>query len=414
MMKDLLLKEDFENLSKTDLVVLAKRQAEQIRILGEVNSQLKGHFVLESLLKAIMTYTKDILNSETCSLLLYNEDDDRLYFSVTDENGLNLSDFSVESTQGIVGTVFQSGDSLIVNDALSDERVYKGVDEVTGFETRSLVCVPMLIESKKIGVVEVLNCHDGDYDQSDLEILTSIASQSALAIQYVRANEKRFANQRLAVVGNMAAGIVHDLRNSMQVIGGFSQLIALKDPEQSRYCDIIRKEIDKLVGMTQEVLEFSRGETIHVSPYEINLDEFVSEVYEFNRDSLKDRGIEFEYQSKPNISVKIDEAKMQRVIQNIVSNGIDAMEDCDVKKIRISCGIEASNPFIKITDFGKGMDEATVQNIFKPFFTKGKENGTGLGMAIVQNIIEGHNAEISVESTIGVGSSFTINFPQSI
>ncbi|MCO4782877.1 MAG: GAF domain-containing sensor histidine kinase [Candidatus Cloacimonetes bacterium] len=404
--------EDFEKLSKDDLLVLAKRQAEQIRILGEVNSQLKGHFVLESLLKAIMTYTKDILNSETCSLLLYNEDDDRLYFSVTDENGLNLSDFSVESSQGIVGAVFQSGESLIVNDAINDDRVYKGVDEVTGFETRSLLCVPMMIDAKKIGVVEVLNSHDGNFDQSDMDILISIASQSALAIQFVRANETRFANQRLAVVGNMAAGIVHDLRNSMQVIGGFSQLIALKDPEQSRYCDIIRKEIDKLVGMTQEVLEFSRGETIHISPFEIQLDKFVNEIYEFNRDSLKDRGIEFEFNSVPGVSVKIDESKMQRVIQNIVSNGIDAMDDCEQKKIQISCGIHEDSPFIKVTDFGKGMEEKTVQNIFKPFFTKGKENGTGLGMSIVQNIIEGHNAEIQVESTVGVGSTFTIIFPQ--
>ncbi|PCJ16140.1 MAG: hypothetical protein COB02_17020 [Candidatus Cloacimonadota bacterium] len=408
------MKIDFKKLSKDELLVIASRQAEQIRIFTEVNTQLKGHFVLESLLQGIMTYTTDILNSETCSLLLHNEDDDRLYFSITDESGLNLSDFSIECNQGIVGTVFKSGEALIVNDAQNDDRVFKGMDDSTGFTTKSLVCVPMMIESKKIGVVEVLNSKSGTYDQSDLDILESIASQSALAIQYVRANDKRFMNQRMAVVGNMAAGIVHDLRNSMQVIGGFSQLIALKNPDQSRYCDIIRNEIDKLVGMTEEVLEFSRGETINISPFKISLHEFISSIYEFNRDALKERGIEFELKSKKDIFVKIDQGKMQRVIQNIISNGIDAMENCETKKVLISCGSKDKIPFISITDYGKGMDEKTMASIFKPFFTKGKENGTGLGMAIVQNIIERHHAEINIESTLGKGSSFIITFPQDL
>ena len=120
-----------------------------------------------------------------------------------------------------------------------------GVDQQTGFITKSLVCVPMSVGTNCIGVVEVLNRIEGSYTKEDVETLESIASQSALAIEYVRANEKRSFDERLAVVGNMSAAMVHDLRNSMQVIS-ISQLIAMEQPQQREYCDVIGREIDKI------------------------------------------------------------------------------------------------------------------------------------------------------------------------
>ncbi len=110
-------------------------------------------------------------------------------------------------------------------------------------------------------------------------------------------------------------------------------------------------------------------------------------------------------------TLPLDTSKMQRVVQNLISNARDALVDsCDVT---LEGGIMDGRPVILVTDSGKGMDEETMKNVFKPFFTKGKSGGTGLGMAIVENIVEGHDAQIQIESELGVGTTFRIQFPGS-
>jgi len=401
--------QEYTKLSREELISLVERKSEEVGVLTEINRRLKGHFEIGSLLKEIMNTTKKILNSEACSLLLVDEETQQLFFYVTDDSGSNLDQFRIEKGQGVVGAVFESGEPLIVNNAQQDPRFFKGVDAETGFVTKSLACVPMTLGRRVIGVVEVLNKLENDYAEDDLQILETLASQSALAIEYVRANEKRSMNERMAVVGNMAAAVIHDLRNSMQVISGFSQLIALQQPDQKENCEIIRSEIDKLVQMSQEILEFSRGSKISISPKNVSLIEFIRNLHALNKTKLSEEKVDFQLELLEDVTISIDVVKMQRVIQNIISNAVDALSDDRV--IVITGGLIESKAIIKTMDHGQGMDSETQKNLFKPFFTKGKAGGTGLGMAIVQNIISSHNATIQVDSELGKGTTFTLDFP---
>ena len=269
----------FYSVPKEELVKLVTRKSEEIQVLREISNRLSGHFEIESLLKEIMNYTKRILYSEACSLLLLEEDSDKLFFYVTDDSGVDLKAIRLNKGQGIVGAVFESGESVIVNNVQEDPRFFGGVDKKTGFVTRSLVCVPMSVGTKRIGVVEVLNRFEGEYTEEDVHTLESIAAQSALAIEYVRASEKRSFDDRLAIVGNMSAAMIHDLRNSMQVISGFSQLIASEQPQHNEHCDVIIREIDKLVQMSQEVLEYSRGSKITLNPIQVSLNSFLKSIH---------------------------------------------------------------------------------------------------------------------------------------
>lgn len=403
------MRQEYTKLSQEELISLVERKSEEVDVLTEINRRLKGHFEIGSLLKEIMNTTKKILNSEACSLLLVDEETQQLFFYVTDDSGSNLDQFRIEKGQGVVGAVFESGEPLIVNNAQQDPRFFKGVDAETGFVTKSLACVPMTLGRRVIGVVEVLNKLENDYAEDDLQILETLASQSALAIEYVRANEKRSMNERMAVVGNMAAAVIHDLRNSMQVISGFSQLIALQQPDQKENCEIIRSEIDKLVQMSQEILEFSRGSKISISPKNVSLIEFIRNLHALNKTKLSEEKVDFQLELLEDVTISIDVVKMQRVIQNIISNAVDALSDDRV--IVITGGLMESKAIIKIMDHGQGMDAETQKNLFKPFFTKGKAGGTGLGMAIVQNIISSHNATIQVDSELEKGTTFTLDFP---
>ena len=395
---------------KEELLKLVTRKSEEIQVLREINNRLSGHFEIDSLLKEIMNYTKRILRSEACSLLLVDEDSEKLFFYVTDDSCTDLEAVRIEKGQGIVGAVFETGQPLIVNNVDEDPRFFSGVDQQTGFSTKSLICVPMSVGTKHIGVVEVLNRIEGSYTREDLETLESIASQSAIAIEYVRASEKRSFDERLAVVGNMSAAMVHDLRNSMQVISGFSQLIAMEQPQNREYCDVISREIDKLVQMSQEILEFSRGSKINIEPVQVSLGSFLKSIHRLNIDKMAKHGCAFELVMHNDVQLNLDVNKMQRVVQNILNNAIEASVDC--REITLEGGLIGEIPRIIVRDRGNGMDPDSISKIFKPFFTKGKAGGTGLGMAIVKNIVEGHNATISVKSEMSKGSEFVIKFKE--
>ncbi|MEE2924815.1 MAG: GAF domain-containing sensor histidine kinase [bacterium] len=400
----------FNSVPKEELVQLVTRKSEEIQVLREISNRLSGHFEIDSLLKEIMNYTKKILRSEACSLLLVDEDSEKLFFYVTDDSGADLEAIRIDKGQGIVGAVFESGESTIVNNVEEDPRFFGGVDQQTGFITKSLVCVPMSVGTNCIGVVEVLNRIEGSYTKEDVETLESIASQSALAIEYVRANEKRSFDERLAVVGNMSAAMVHDLRNSMQVISGFSQLIAMEQPQQREYCDVIGREIDKLVQMSQEILEFARGSKISLDPVQISLGSFLKSIHKLNIDRMTKHGCSFRLKLNNDVQVNLDVNKMQRVLQNILNNAIEA--SVEFREITLEGGLVEGIPQIIVRDRGKGMDDDSLNKIFKPFFSKGKSGGTGLGMAIVKNIVEGHNASITVASQISKGSEFVIKFKE--
>jgi len=128
-----------------------------------------------------------------------------------------------------------------------------------------------------------------------------------------------------------------------------------------------------------------------------------------NKTKLSEEKVDFQLELLEDVTISIDVVKMQRVIQNIISNAVDALSDDRV--IVITGGLIESKAIIKTMDHGQGMDSETQKNLFKPFFTKGKAGGTGLGMAIVQNIISSHNATIQVDSELGKGTTFTLDFP---
>ena len=334
-----------------------------------------------------------------------------LFFYVTDNENSGLDQIRLARGQGIVGQVVETGENRVVNCVQDDGEFYSGVDDLTGFVTNSLVCVPMKVEEQTIGAVEALNKIDANYTAEDVETLEAIAAQAALVIQYVKGSEKRSLNARMAVVGNMASQVIHDLRNSMQVISGFSQLIAIEQPGQAGNCEIIHSEIDRVVKMSQEILEFSRGSSIVLNLEQIDLNTFLSNFCKVQGAYLRnDFNIELVFEHQQTCELLWDQVKMERVFLNLVSNARSAVQAN--RKIIIRSLVEKDEIQVDVQDFGKGMDLVTQRDVFKPFFTKGKVGGSGLGMAIVKNIVEGHKGQIEIKSEEGVGTTFSVKLPR--
>ncbi|MGH8014771.1 MAG: sensor histidine kinase, partial [Candidatus Zixiibacteriota bacterium] len=225
------------------------------------------------------------------------------------------------------------------------------------------------------------------------------------------AHEERVTSERMATTGKFAAGIIHDLKNPLAVIRASTELMQLKsadDPKIIKHCLNINKQIDRMVDLTRDILEYLRGNTrLELRP--VKLGEFFGEVLEFHNEGFKRGGISLVIIGDTGLILNIDPNRFRRVIDNLLNNARDALKPGDKVTIQWEKGKEKLD--LNIADNGPGIPEEIRSTLFEPFVTSGKPDGTGLGLAVAKKIIEDHGATISFNSEIGVGTTFNIALP---
>ena len=164
----------------TDEVAALKRI---IEITGALNSTLN----VDELLEMIMKSASELLNAETSSLLLLDEESGDLVIHVaTGEPGERVERRHVPPGKGIAGAVLESGEPTVISDAKTDERFYGVMDQATGFETKNMLALPLKVRDQSIGVVEVINKRDGEWTDDDKDLAGALANQAAIAIDNAR------------------------------------------------------------------------------------------------------------------------------------------------------------------------------------------------------------------------------------
>ncbi|MFZ5448815.1 MAG: two-component system sensor histidine kinase NtrB [Thermodesulfobacteriota bacterium] len=228
--------------------------------------------------------------------------------------------------------------------------------------------------------------------------------------EYKEMEERVLQSERLAAVGNTVTHIAHEIKNPLQVIGGFARQL-LKTPnlddKATRKLSIIAEEVSHLEEMVAEMRDFVRrppaqkrlGQIEAVLREALNL---FHDTFEEHRVTVR----QVEETSLP--QVIFDPRQMRQVFINLFKNALEAMPQGG--EITISSRVWENNIEISIADTGEGMPPEVAGNIFQPYFTT-KEKGTGLGLAICQSIIREHGGAISVNSVLGQGTAFTIQLP---
>jgi GAF domain-containing protein len=168
---------------------MAERETDAATLerLLEISSLLNSTLKLDELLGQIMSSATELTGAETSSLLLLDETDDDLTVVIaTGAPGEAVERARVPAGQGIAGWVVEHGEPLVVDDPKSDQRFYGGIDEKSGFETKSILAVPMTTKDQTIGVIEVINKSEGAFDERDVKVATALANQAAIAIENAR------------------------------------------------------------------------------------------------------------------------------------------------------------------------------------------------------------------------------------
>ncbi len=233
-------------------------------------------------------------------------------------------------------------------------------------------------------------------------------------VEIERAHEESLTSERLAATGKFAAGIIHDLKNPLAVVRASTELMQMKygdEPKVAKHCLDINNQIDRMVDLTREILEYSRGNT-QLELRAVNFGEFFNEVVEFHSAAYKKGGISLVTEGETGLTVNIDPNRFRRVIDNLLNNAREALKPGNRVTIQWIRGFDKLE--ITVSDNGPGIPENIRANLFEPFVTHGKENGTGLGLAIAKKIIEDHGAKISFNSKIGIGTTFKIELPTAL
>lgn len=221
-------------------------------------------------------------------------------------------------------------------------------------------------------------------------------------------------SEKLALIGKMSSAIAHELRNPLVPIGGFANLIYKRVEEDSplrKYADIIVKEINRMEGLLQNILYFTKEVKPVLEP--VNLNEIINDLLFMYNKTLSDKNIELNARLTEDIPViQLDPSKIKQALINTIANAIQAMPDGGV--LTVETGIKETNgkqyAIVSTGDTGEGISEDVKKNIFDPFFTT-KIQGLGLGLTLTKSIIEAHGGEIKVESAEGEGTTFIISLP---
>jgi two-component system NtrC family sensor kinase len=220
--------------------------------------------------------------------------------------------------------------------------------------------------------------------------------------------------EKLAAIGELVAGVAHELNNPLTGISTFAQLL-LEDKlqgEQFESVSLIKREADRAIGVIRDLLLFARKTEARDVPVDINT--IVKHTVRLRALASRSSGIDVHMHLDPsNPRVRGDEQKLQQVLLNLLVNAEAAMQTAQVRHLSVTTRHKQGIVHIVVSDTGHGMTPAISERVFEPFFTtKPPGEGTGLGLSVSYGIIQAHEGTISVESAPDVGTTFTMMLPR--
>ncbi len=304
--------------------------------------------------------------------------------------------------------------AILSRDASIDPR-FSASESIIAHDIRSTMCVPMVSKNNAYGII-FLDCRETvhSFTEDDLTFLASLANDLAISLENANLLQESIKNERLAAVGQTIAGLAHNIKNILQLARGGIELmdaaVAKRSLEEvETFWPIVRRGIDRMQQLTQEMLDFSRQtkpELVEASVNEVILDT----VHSFEKDSV-DAGVQLELQLAEDLPKrKIDPNGLCKSLLNLLTNAVDAFEGTG-GKIIISTSCVNGMTYIKVQDNGRGIPRDKLGKIFQPFFTTKGSKGTGLGLSMTKKYIEDMGGRIEVETVEGQGTTFTITLP---
>lgn len=375
-----------------DRLFINKLKSHKISIVSNVSNRKEVAVELQSIVKEVQDYKYAL--------------DQASIVAVTDANGIitkvndNFCTISKYEREELIGS-----DHCILNSGLHSKDFFRDLWKT--------------IKSGKVWKGEIRNkAKDGSFYWVETTIIPFLNDEKQpyqyLAIrnditQKKKQEEILFRQEKLSAVGQLAAGIAHEIRNPLTSMRGYTEFLLLDEEQESRreHLEIVLDEINRVNNIVEEFMMLAKPQADLYN--EQNLIGILQNTLTLLAYEAKKKKVIMTFDVEDNqLMVLCDEHKLKQVFLNIIKNSIEAMPQGG--KVTISVEKHTHEVSVMITDTGIGIAPSKLRRIGEPFFTT-KENGTGLGLMISFKIIENHNGKIEIESEQGKGTSFTINLP---
>ncbi|MGB2613287.1 MAG: ATP-binding protein [Phycisphaerae bacterium] len=398
----------------TDVAGTGRRGA--LEALEQVSQMVAGDLELDEVLPSAMRAAALAMDAEACSILLNDTAADALRFHFAEgpqTAGLESACLPIND-ESLAGWVAGHGEPLVVPDAYADRRFNPSYDAQTGFRTRSLVCVPLVARGKLLGVIQILNRHDGrPFGEDDLELAHAVASLVAVAILNAEEHEARLQAERLATVGQTVAGTAHCIKNILAGLQAGAYIInenlAPDADEQVLYgWGVVKSNMGFLSNIILDMLNYSRPRKPLLQPCDTG--SLCGDIARLLGEQAAAKGVEIIAASEVG-EVRMDETAIRRCLLNLVGNAIDACAGGGTVRLEAARGESDGDFILRVEDNGGGIEPEALEKIFDPFFSTKGGKGTGLGLPVTKKIVEEHGGRIRVNSTPGAGTVFTLLLP---
>ena len=445
-----------------------EKSRDNITLLSQIGQQITSSLDLTQVLKLVYDNVNKLMDASAFLIGYYNSKDNVIEMKLGMENGKLIPDdivFDMNDDSRLAVWCIKNQEVIFINDSEKEESNYIKSEgkPLSGDFTQSLIYIPLIVEGNVIGVVTVQSFEKNAYTEYHLGLLKTLSAYAAVALNNAEAYEqinkahediknaqtKLVESEKMASLGQLTAGIAHEINNPINFISGnvkplerdikdIFELVDMYDEiksDQSNVEDIlknvkefkeeieldfVKEEIDQLLtgikdgaDRTAEIVKglrtFSRLDEADKKYASIN--ESLDNTLVILRNRYKGRiDIVKDYASFPDIECY--PGKLNQVFVNIIGNAIQAIEDKGI--IILKTTIDKKNVYISIKDDGMGMPDNVKEKIFDPFFTtKDVGEGTGLGLSISFGIIEKHEGTLNVNSAQGKGTEFVISLPLS-
>jgi nitrogen-specific signal transduction histidine kinase len=318
---------------------------------------------------------------------------------------------------------------LVKQGAVEDQALVELLDQSiqTMDEIQSALCIGFMAGEQLLGFVSVKDQRlRGAYSTEEIKALVALAAQATITIENSRLFDRIRERDRLAALGEMAAGLAHEIRNPLGAIKGAAQLLEgdASDAANAPFLGIIEEEVNRLNSVVSQFLSYARPLKGALDPVDVNqvLERTLTLL------SAQDHTCQVEFVGAPNLpSIRSDPELLRQVVLNLARNAIEAMGEA-AGRLTITTALTWRRPqsparreggsdrvaFIRIRfiDEGPGIPPEVMERLFIPFFTT-KSGGTGLGLAICQRIVRSLGGTIDVSSRVGKGTTFNIYLPAS-
>lgn len=435
-----------------------------VKLLSEIGQQITATLSLEKIIETVYENVNKLMDASVFAIGVYNQEEQKIEMNGTIEKGEKLPYYyySLDDDNRNAVWCFKNQKEVIINDY---EREYNKYIQtipktIVGERPESLIFLPLVTESKIIGIISVQSFKKHSYNNYHLDILRSLASYVTIALQnstsYLKmtkafedlkaAQMKLVEAEKMASLGVLTAGVAHEINNPVNFISAGIDSLELnyEDVEKllSMYLQYHPKtssaeDWDKIEALRTElhpedllpeiavlinsiksgakrtseiVLGLKNFTRLDENDMKLaKLEEGIDNTLVILNNKLKNK-IEVikEYGDTPPIICY--PGQLNQVFMNMLHNASDAIETKGT--ITIKTWTDKHQLHIRFTDTGKGMPKEIQSHIFEPFYTtKEVGKGTGLGLSITYGIIEKHYGKIEVDSTEGVGTTFTISLP---